>query len=395
MIAGLVFAVAGVVAYVAVQQTLSDQKIVVSDDADMFGGKAVDGPLTAYSQAIVIGKHAKEIGGGKTYAELPQDDPNRDTVMTASFLQASLFTSVVAFGVSALAVVLGILLMLVGWALRRLSPHGVATRRRWHDGRVSPPQTPLLVADCQQCFALCCVLLPFSAVSGFGVDKPGGTPCLNLADDDRCTIHASLRRDGWSGCVTFDCFGAGQQVSQVTYGGVSWREQENLGEMAAVLSVMRLLHEMLSYLAEVDRRSPEPAAAELAAEIVRMTASTPNELLDIDLDYLHDRVGAVLESVSARLRSGADLRGRDLAGRDLRDHDLHDADLRGSVLIRADLRGLDLGRADLLGADLRDADLGGTELRETLFLSQTQANAASGDAATTLPQRLSRPAHWS
>jgi hypothetical protein len=122
MVAGLVFAVAGVVAYVAVQQTLADQKIVVSDDADMFAGKAVNGPFTAYAQAMVIGKHAKDIGHGKTYAELPQDDPNRDTVMTASFLQASLFTSVVAFGVSAMATVLGILLILVGWALRRLDP---------------------------------------------------------------------------------------------------------------------------------------------------------------------------------------------------------------------------------------------------------------------------------
>jgi hypothetical protein len=122
IIAGAIFAVAGVVAYVAVQQTLSDQKIVVSDDADAFAGKDVNGPFTAYAQAMVIGKHAKEIAGGKTYAELPQDDPNRDTVMTASFLQASLFTSVVAFGVSAMAIVLGILLVLVGWALRRLAP---------------------------------------------------------------------------------------------------------------------------------------------------------------------------------------------------------------------------------------------------------------------------------
>ncbi len=122
MIAGLIFAVAGVVAYIAVEQTLSDQKITVSDDADMFAGKPVNGPFTAYAQAMVIGKHAKEIGKGKTYAELPQDDPNRDTVMTASFLQASLFTSVVAFGVSAMATVLGILLILVGWALRRLEP---------------------------------------------------------------------------------------------------------------------------------------------------------------------------------------------------------------------------------------------------------------------------------
>src|SRR5690242_21523616 len=92
IIAGIVFAVAGVVAYIAVQQTLSDQKIVVSDDADMFAGKDVKGPFTAYSQAMVIGKHAKDIAGGKTYAELPQNDPNRNTVMTASILQASLFT---------------------------------------------------------------------------------------------------------------------------------------------------------------------------------------------------------------------------------------------------------------------------------------------------------------
>jgi hypothetical protein len=251
-----------------------------------------------------------------------------------------------------------------------------------------------LVADCGSCFALCCVLLPFQAVSGFGIDKPGGVPCPNLAGDDRCRIHATLREDGWTGCSTFDCFGAGQQVSQVTYGGVSWREHDNLGEMAAVLSVMRVLHEMLTHLLEVDRRSPEPAAAELATEIVRMTGSTPNELLDIDLDYLHDRVGAVLGSASARLRSGPSYRSRDLAGQDLRAVALCDADLRGALLIAADLRGLGLGRADLLGADLRDTDVRGADLSETLFLSQSQVNAARGDGRARIPERLARPSHW-
>jgi uncharacterized protein YjbI with pentapeptide repeats len=130
------------------------------------------------------------------------------------------------------------------------------------------------------------------------------------------------------------------------------------------------------------------------AEIVRMTRSTPNELLDIDLDHLHDRVGSALEAASARLRSGIDLRGRDLAGHDLRDHDLRDADLRGSVLIRADLRDVDLGRADLLGADLRDADVRGSALVDTLFLSQSQVNASLGNARTSVPERLARPAHW-
>ena len=55
-----------------------------------------------------------------TYAELAQDDPVRDTMMNASFLRASLFTSVVAFGICALVIGLGIVLGVIGGALRRL-----------------------------------------------------------------------------------------------------------------------------------------------------------------------------------------------------------------------------------------------------------------------------------
>ncbi|MBZ5740633.1 aromatic ring-opening dioxygenase LigA [Nocardioides mangrovi] len=117
---GIVFLVAGITTYAVVSSTLGDEKITVSDDADHFAGKDVKGPFTAYAQADVIAKHAEEIGGGKTYAELAQDDPNRSTVMTASFLRASLFTSVVAFGVAAFVAVMGVLLMLLGWALMRV-----------------------------------------------------------------------------------------------------------------------------------------------------------------------------------------------------------------------------------------------------------------------------------
>ncbi len=121
LIAGVILSVAGVVTYAVVSNTLADQKIVVSDDAAHFGGQTVSQPWQAYAQANVIAEHANGIAGGKTYAELPQDDPNRQTVMTASFLQASLFTSVVAFGVAAMAFVLGILFVLIGIALRRTS----------------------------------------------------------------------------------------------------------------------------------------------------------------------------------------------------------------------------------------------------------------------------------
>ncbi|MDT0188085.1 pentapeptide repeat-containing protein [Microbacterium sp. ARD31] len=257
--------------------------------------------------------------------------------------------------------------------------------------------TPELSSDCSRCFGLCCVLLPFSAAAGFGVDKPGGTPCLNLADDDRCRIHATLREDGWPGCTVFECFGAGQQVSQVTYGGVSWREQDNLPEMAAVLSVVRALHEMLVHLDEVSRRSPDPAAAAARAEVEGLTGADPETLLTFDLDDLHERVGGLLAEASSRVRRrhpAADDRSRaDLAGRRV-SGDHRGWTFRGAILIRADLRAADLADADLLGADLRDADVRGCDLSTTLFLTQPQANAAIGDHATVLPDGLRRPRHW-
>jgi hypothetical protein len=117
LVAGVVLVVAGVATWFAVRATLRDEKITVSSDASHFAGDAVDGPLTAFVQADTIDKHATKISGGKTYAELPQDDLNRATVMTASFLRASLFTSVVSFGVAALAVGLGLVFLFIGSAL--------------------------------------------------------------------------------------------------------------------------------------------------------------------------------------------------------------------------------------------------------------------------------------
>lgn len=121
IIAGIVMIVAGVVVWILVATQLSQENITVSDDAAMFAGQEVRGPFTAYAQAEVINKHALEASGGQTYAELAQDDPVRTTMMNASFLRASLFTSVVSFGICALVIALGVLFALVGNALRRLA----------------------------------------------------------------------------------------------------------------------------------------------------------------------------------------------------------------------------------------------------------------------------------
>ena len=118
IVVGVIMAIAGVVAWVVVSSTLEDQRITVSDDANCAAGDNVNGPISAFCQADIIDHHTLEITGGKTYAELAQDDPNRAVAMDSAFLQASLFTSVVAFGVAGMAFVLGIVLTLIGLALR-------------------------------------------------------------------------------------------------------------------------------------------------------------------------------------------------------------------------------------------------------------------------------------
>jgi hypothetical protein len=121
LLAGIVMILGGGATWATVSSQLKAENIVVAEDASMFAGKTVSGPLTAYAQAEVINKHALEATGGKTYAQLDREDPTRQTAMTASFLRASLFTSVVAYGVAAMAMGLGVVNILLGWALGRLA----------------------------------------------------------------------------------------------------------------------------------------------------------------------------------------------------------------------------------------------------------------------------------
>jgi hypothetical protein len=75
IIGGLILSAAGVVTWIVVTDQLSDEKIVVSEDADNLAGEDVDGPFTAYAEADVINEHALEASDGQTYAQLDQDDP--------------------------------------------------------------------------------------------------------------------------------------------------------------------------------------------------------------------------------------------------------------------------------------------------------------------------------
>lgn len=121
MVLGAVMVVSGATTYNMVSTALADERITVSEDAANYGGQPVNGPLTAYAEANIIEKHALEATGGKTYAELDREDPLRAVAMNGSFLRASLFTSVVAFGVSVLVMGVGLMFILAGWAIRSLA----------------------------------------------------------------------------------------------------------------------------------------------------------------------------------------------------------------------------------------------------------------------------------
>lgn len=121
MIISAVFVVSGAVTYNMVHSKLVAEKITVSEDSPKYAGKAVAGPFTAFQEANMISEHALKATSGKTYAELDREDPLRVVAMNGSFLRASLFTSVVSFGLSAFVMGVGVIGLLIGYSLLGLS----------------------------------------------------------------------------------------------------------------------------------------------------------------------------------------------------------------------------------------------------------------------------------
>ncbi|MEV1064663.1 pentapeptide repeat-containing protein [Streptomyces sp. NPDC050263] len=262
-----------------------------------------------------------------------------------------------------------------------------------------------LRGDCENCFGLCCVALPFARSADFAIDKPAGKACPNLGEDHRCGIHARLRQKGFTGCTVYDCFGAGQKVSQLTFGGRDRRtaSREDARRMTDVFPVVRQLHELLWYLTEA---LTLPAARPIHGDLGRALETTealtrldPDDLAALDVPAHRQNVNVLLLKTSELARAGIggrkkERRGADLMGARLKGADLRGANLRGAYLIAADLTGADLRGADLIGADLRDTDLTDADLTDALFLTQPQLNAARGSTGTRLPESVTRPVHW-
>lgn len=266
-----------------------------------------------------------------------------------------------------------------------------------------------LQADCANCFGLCCTALHIVASSDFAIDKVAGVPCPNLLSDFRCQIHNELRGKGFKGCTVFDCFGAGQHVSQVTFNGQDWRESKRVAaKMFPVFPVMVQLYEMLAYIAEaLSYQVPQDLHKKLThqlKELESLTELEARDLLALDIMEIRMPVNELLSKTSTHIRSTItnaipgrrklNYRGADWIGKNAKGKDLRAADFRGAYLIAADLKDADLRAVDFIGADLRDANLEGADLSTSMFLTQMQINSAKGNNKTQLPSFLVQPSHW-
>ncbi|HXC59365.1 MAG TPA: hypothetical protein VN645_08610 [Steroidobacteraceae bacterium] len=137
---------------------------------------------------------------------------------------------------------------------------------------------------------------PFDATQGFGYDKAAAEPCRHLQSDHRCAIHAELVPQGFPGCASFDCYGAGQHVTQQLFGGRSWRESPELAtQMFSAYARQRALHEMQA-MTQLALTRTEGGSAQLLNEVLARLV----HLCEIDADI--DAV-ALRRQVQQQIRS--------------------------------------------------------------------------------------------
>jgi len=159
-----------------------------------------------------------------------------------------------------------------------------------------------LVPDCGNCVAICCVVTSFDASPEFAIDKPAGRRCPHLSRSYRCTIHRERELLGFSGCIAYDCYGAGQKVTR-TFAA----RPDADGERAEAFLALREIHELLWLLTEAEKICPEPSSGlriAIAREVEtldRIAAGPMEELGRVNLPFRRRAAASLLRRVGALL----------------------------------------------------------------------------------------------
>ncbi|QHI72717.1 pentapeptide repeat-containing protein [Aminipila terrae] len=260
-----------------------------------------------------------------------------------------------------------------------------------------------LSIKCEECCGLCCTALYYAKTDGFPEDKAAGNPCMNLQDDFKCGIHEKLTKYNLKGCRSYDCFGAGQKVTQTIYKGMNWRNNPQIAnQMYQVYLTVYQYQQMLWYLIQAAEAAPDNRQKDsidlLVKENIMITRMEPERILASDVEKYRGRVNSVLKEVCKAVyktqKKSFPEYGTDCMGKNFRNEETRGRDFSMTLLIAANFEGCDLKQTNFLGADMRDVNLKNADLSESLFLTQMQINTALGNKLTKLPEYISRPETW-
>jgi len=157
-----------------------------------------------------------------------------------------------------------------------------------------------LQSDCQRCAGLCCAAFDFEAGREFADDKAAGESCRHLTASHQCTIHASRPERGYSGCLGYECFGAGQAATALF-------PPEHSAELPALrrarfegFRILRTIHSLALALQRPEL--PAALAVELGALLQPEGGWSYAALLEFDRSSLRSEI---LKSIAAALRTNA------------------------------------------------------------------------------------------
>lgn len=260
-----------------------------------------------------------------------------------------------------------------------------------------------LKIDCSKCSGLCCTALFFSKMDGFPEDKIAGKPCVNLQYDFRCKIHAELKKRRMKGCLDYDCFGAGQKVTQTIYNNSNWRTEHNKSQQIFdVFLVAFQVHQILYFLAEAKTIIPARELWNYINTLIKkgidICNTSPQDILTFDIDEYKKQVNECLRKINSLIKLNYNYKNKvhqkNYIGKRFKEKNFNGMDFSMSLLIATNFEGCSFNGANFLGADTRDTNFSSSDLSDSVFLTQGQVNSAQGNSDTKLPSNLSHPMTW-
>lgn len=151
-----------------------------------------------------------------------------------------------------------------------------------------------LVANCNECDALCCYALNFETPK---YKKASGTHCKNLNSETlKCQIYETRETQGYGFCLKFDCHGAGQTITRMFKTlGRNWQDNETIGKIQSDMFIGTYLYlsrhffpnqKIQAELAQDTKENLSP----FISEAIQILGNEINEKLELYIDKSLKRI---------------------------------------------------------------------------------------------------------